>query len=115
MDAPQPREPEINKLFRMARKHEASHLYLHAGSPPSLRLRGVTRTADMRPLTQADLERLLSPILYSEQQEFLGQGKDIAFSYAFEEGDVYHVKVANENGQLSVSAHRVGNTGGTGE
>src|SRR5207253_988940 len=56
MEAWQQREPEINKLFRMVRKHQGSNLYLRVGSAPSMRRRGVTREADMRPLSQQDLE-----------------------------------------------------------
>jgi Tfp pilus assembly pilus retraction ATPase PilT len=107
MDESPPREPEINKLFRMTRKHEASDLYLHVGSPPQMRLRGVVRSADMRPLTQEDMDRLVSPILYDEQRELLKQGKDIAFTYSFEEGDAYRVEVSNKDGGHTPSAHRL--------
>jgi Tfp pilus assembly pilus retraction ATPase PilT len=107
MDESPQREPEINKLLRMARKHEASELYLHVGSPPQMRLRGVVHTADMRPLTQGDMDRLVSPILYDEQRELLNQGKDIAFTYSFEESDAYRVEVSNKDGGLSLSAHRL--------
>ncbi len=108
MDASPQCEPQINKLFRMARKHGASGLYLQVGSPPLLRLRGVTRQADMRPLTQDDLERLVPPILYAEQQQRLGQGKEVIFTYACEEDDVYRVAVSSKGGQLGLSAHRLG-------
>ena len=57
------REPEVNKLFRMVMKHEASDLHLKVGQPPMMRLRGDIRRADMRPLTQEDMERLLLPTL----------------------------------------------------
>jgi Tfp pilus assembly pilus retraction ATPase PilT len=111
MDATEHREPEINKLFRMARKHEASDIYLHVGSAPQLELRGVVRQADMPPLTQEVLERLVSPILYEEQRQRLGQGESVAFTYSFEEGDVYHVEVSSKDGCLSLSAHRLGSAG----
>jgi twitching motility protein PilT len=107
MDESPPREPEINKLFRMARKHEASDLYLHVGSAPQMRLRGVVRVADMRPLTQEDMERLVSPILYDEQRQHLSEAKDVAFVYSFEEGDAYRVEVSTKDGVLSLSAHRL--------
>ena len=55
------REPEVNKLFRMVMKHEASDLHLKVGQPPMMRLRGDIRQMDMRPLTQEDMERLLLP------------------------------------------------------
>jgi len=42
------REPEINKLFRMMMRHEASELHLQVGQPPTMRVRG-----DMRPFKYA--------------------------------------------------------------
>ena len=58
------REPEANKLFRMVMKHEGSDLHLKVGQPPMMRLKGDIRRADMRPLTQEDMERLLLPRRY---------------------------------------------------
>ena len=37
------KEPEVNKLFRMVMKHEASDLHLKVGQPPMMRLRGDIR------------------------------------------------------------------------
>jgi len=48
--APVPREPEVNKLFRMVMKHEASDLHLKVGQPPMMRLKGDIRRVEMRPL-----------------------------------------------------------------
>src|SRR5882672_9196851 len=55
------KEPEANKLFRMVMKMQASDLHLKVGQPPMMRLRGDIRRADMRPLSQEDMERLLLP------------------------------------------------------
>ena len=51
------REPEVNKLFRMVMKYEASDLHLKVGQPPMMRLRGDIRRVQMPPLTQEDMER----------------------------------------------------------
>jgi Tfp pilus assembly pilus retraction ATPase PilT len=99
------REPDINKLFRMVRKHGASDLYLDVGSEPSVRLAGVIRKMVALPLSQEVLERLLLPLLYPEQQQRLDQGEDVAFMYCFEEGDLYHVSVSKKGGQFKLSAH----------
>src|SRR5712664_1221480 len=53
------KEPEVNKLYRMVMKLEASDLHLKVGQPPMMRLKGDIRRMDMRPLTQEDMERLL--------------------------------------------------------
>src|ERR1700756_2452733 len=75
------REPEINKLFRMVMKHEGSDLHLKVGLPPMMRLRGDIRRADMRPLTQADMERLLLPLLNERQRRILEEEGGVDFSY----------------------------------
>src|SRR5579863_925522 len=75
------REPEINKLFRMVMKHEASDLHLKVGQPPMMRLRGDIRRADMRPLTQEDMERLLLPSLDGRQRKILDDEGGVDFCY----------------------------------
>src|SRR5262245_29842317 len=105
MDARPEREPEIHKLFRMARKFEASGLELQAGSPPLVWLRGVIRQVEMPPLSAQDLEGLVPPILWPEQQKRLEQGEEVAFLYAFEGDERFRVRVARTGGCLRLSAH----------
>src|SRR5436305_12608200 len=75
------REPEVNKLFRMVMKHQASDLHLKVGLPPMMRLRGDIRRMDMRPLTQQDMERLLLPHLTERQRRILEEEGGADFSY----------------------------------
>ena len=78
--APEPRiaatpakEPEVNKLFRMVMKLEASDLHLKVGQPPMMRLRGDIRKTETRPLTQEDMERFFHPILNPRQRKILDE------------------------------------------
>lgn len=48
-------EPEINKLFKLQIKHEASDLHLQANKPAMLRVRGAIRELSMPPLTEEQL------------------------------------------------------------
>src|SRR5438477_4867303 len=75
------REPEANKLFRMVMKHEGSDLHLKVGQPPMMRLKGDIRRADMRPLTQQDMERLLLPLLNERQRRILDEEGGTDFSH----------------------------------
>ena len=61
-------EPEANKLFRMVMKHKGSDLHLKVGFAPSLRLAGVLRQMQLPPLTTADMERLMFPLLTPRQR-----------------------------------------------
>lgn len=49
------RDLEINKLFRLQIKHEASDLHLQAGKPAMLRVKGQIRELNMPPLTEQQL------------------------------------------------------------
>src|SRR3954454_16385125 len=80
-DPKAPREPEVNKLFRMVMKHEASDLHLKVGQPPMMRLRGDIRRVDMRPLTQEDMERLLLSILTPRLRKILDDEGGVDFSW----------------------------------
>src|SRR5438067_10896430 len=75
------REPEVNKLFRMVMKYEASDLHLKVGQPPMMRLRGDIRRMEMRPLTQEDMERLLYPQLKEKHKKILDEEGGVDFSY----------------------------------
>src|SRR6476660_5877018 len=78
IDIPEPKvapdgkkEPEVNKLFRMVMKYQASDLHLKVGQPPMMRLRGDIRRTEMRPLTQEDMERCFHPILKAKHKRSL--------------------------------------------
>src|SRR6478609_6853552 len=75
------REPEVNKLFRMVMKMEASDLHLKVGQPPMMRLRGDIRRMEMRPLTQEDMERLLISQLTERHKKILDEEGGVDFSY----------------------------------
>src|ERR1700752_826445 len=75
------REPEANKLFRMVMKHEGSDLHLKVGQPPMMRLKGMIRRMDMRPLTQEDMERLFYPILSLDQRTTLNETGGVDYSW----------------------------------
>jgi twitching motility protein PilT len=104
------REPEVNKLFRMVMKHEASDLHLKVGQPPMMRLRGDIRRADMRPLTQEDMERLLLPALKEKHRRILEEEGGVDFSYVVGNDECrFRVSLFKQRGRLSLVARRVNN------
>lgn len=104
MDADRERDPDINLLFHMVRKNDASGLELRPGSPPQIWLQGQLATSDLRPLTAEDMDRLLRPILSLDQWERLGRGEGVAFSYSIQEGVRFWVSVVRLGGGLQLSA-----------
>ncbi len=104
------REPEVNKLFRMVMKYEGSDLHLKVGLPPMMRLKGVIRQMEMRPLTQEDMKRLLFPVMKDHHKKILEDtgGCDFAHVIGEDEGR-YRVNLFNQRGRLSLVARRVSN------
>src|SRR5215203_6014855 len=111
-DTPEVRkEPEVNKLFRMVMKHEASDLHLKVGQPPMMRLRGDIRRVDMRPLTQEDMERLLLTILSPRQRKILDDEGGVDFSWVIGQDECrFRVSLFKQRGKLSLVSRRVNNS-----
>ncbi|MBM4067397.1 MAG: PilT/PilU family type 4a pilus ATPase [Planctomycetes bacterium] len=102
------KEPEVNKLFRMVMKHEASDLHLKVGQPPMMRLRGDIRRMEMRPLTQDDMERLLLPCLKDKQRKILDEEGGVDFSYVVGQDECrFRVSLFRQRGRLSLVSRRV--------
>jgi twitching motility protein PilT len=102
------REFEVDKLFRMVMKHEGSDLHLKVGLPPMMRLKGVIRRMDMRPLTQEDMERLLFPTLSPRQRTILDETGGIDFAHIIGADECrFRVNLFKQRGKLSLVARRV--------
>ncbi len=102
------REPEVNKLFRMVMKLEASDIHLKVGQPPMMRLKGDIRKADMRALTQDDMDRLLLPTLDARKKKILDEEGGVDFSYVIGNDECrFRVSLFKQRGKLSLVARRV--------
>ena len=102
------REPEVNKLFRMVMKHEGSDLHLKVGLAPMMRLKGIIRRMEMKPLTQEDMERLLFPTLTAAQKQTLETTGGIDYSYVIGQEECrFRVNLFKQRGKLSLVARRV--------
>jgi twitching motility protein PilT len=112
-DKPSPaaaKEPEVNKLFRMVMKHEASDLHLKVGQPPMMRIRGDIRRVDMRPLTQEDMERLLLTVLKPHHRKILDDEGGVDFAWIVGNDECrFRVSLFKQRGRLSLVARRVNN------
>lgn len=103
-----PNEPEVNKLFRMVMKLEASDIHLKVGQPPMIRLRGDIRRTDWKPLTQEDLERLLLPNLKPSHRKILEEEGGVDFSYVVGADEArFRVSLFRQRGRLSLVSRRV--------
>ncbi len=102
------KEPEVNKLFRLVMKMQASDIHLKVGQPPMMRLRGDIRRMDMRALTQEDMERLLLPNLQPKHRKILDEEGGVDFSYVIGADECrFRVSLFKQRGRLSLVARRV--------
>jgi twitching motility protein PilT len=106
-----PNEPEANKLFRMVMKFKGSDLHLKVGLPPAMRLTGTIRMMQMPPLTAAEMERLMFPLLTARQKNILEETGGIDFAHIIFDpnGDEtrFRVNLFRQRGRLSLVARRV--------
>ena len=102
------REPEVNKLFRMVMKLEASDIHLKVGQPPMMRFKGDIRRMEMRPLTQEDMERLLMPLLKERHRKILDEEGGVDYSYVIGNDECrFRVSLFKQRSKLSLVARRV--------
>ncbi len=103
-------EPEANKLFRMVMKLKGSDLHLKVGLAPSLRLSGVLRQMQLPPLTTADMERLMYPLMTPKQRQILEDTGGSDFAHIVNDNGVetrFRVNLFKSRGRLSLVARRV--------
>ncbi len=106
-------EPEANKLFRMVMKHKGSDLHLKVGLPPCMRLAGTLRQMSLPPLTTADMERLMFPILSARSRKILEEEGGCDFAHILYDGKLetrFRVNMFRARGRLSLVARRVSNS-----
>jgi len=105
-------EPEANKLFRMVMKHKGSDLHLKVNLPPAMRLGGVLRQMQMPPLTTADMQRMMFPLLTTRQKNILEEEGGVDFAHIIYDGDLetrFRVNLFRARGRMSLVARRVNN------
>jgi twitching motility protein PilT len=108
-----PNEPEANKLFRMVMKYKGSDLHLKVGQPPAMRLAGVLRYMQLPPLSTAEMERLMYPLLSARQRGILDEEGGVDFAHVVTDGEIetrFRVNLFKQRGKLSLVARRVNNS-----
>ena len=108
-----PSEPEANKLFRMVMKHKGSDLHLKVGLPPCMRMGGTLRQMALPPLTIAEMERLMYPLLTPRARKILDDEGGTDFAHILYDGKLetrFRVNLFRARGKLSLVARRVSNS-----
>ena len=62
--------PEIEKLFRVVIKSDASDLHLKVGLPPKIRIHSKLKNTTGEPMTEEKIEKLVFEIMSEKQKQF---------------------------------------------
>lgn len=74
-------DPEINKLFRMQVKLEASDLHLQVGKPAMMRIKGTIRELDMPPIDEETMWRMFVEIMDDRNKGIMKENGGTDFSH----------------------------------
>jgi twitching motility protein PilT len=98
-------EPELNSLFRLARKHQGSEIYLRVGLPPIIRINDDLRQVGFELFSEKKIEQLLEPIMGPEQRLTLTQVGAVEFKFVLGKNEIQsRLKVVKMGSRLSFSA-----------
>jgi len=98
---------DIDKLFRIMIKFDASDLHLKAGIPPTLRIAGNPRALDSKPLSAQEVKNLIFAILNERQKRTVERAGDLDFSYSLPGEARYRISVFRQRSSISMAARRV--------
>ena len=113
--ARQPKEHEVDRLFRLVIKHKGSDLHLKVGLPPMIRIAGTLRPVDLPPITDEDMDRWIldeqTGILSSPRhRRILEEDGGVDFAHiVYHEGEEnrFRVNLFYQRSRLSLVARRV--------
>lgn len=99
-------DKQIDSLFEVAAKYQASDILLKVPAPPILRIKGTMKTLETRPLQSGDIEKMISSILTPEQLQQLHEQGDFDMAYNAPVGR-FRLNIFRQRGTMSVVARRV--------
>ncbi|MHC5200218.1 MAG: ATPase, T2SS/T4P/T4SS family [Planctomycetota bacterium] len=104
-DAKKP--PEIEKLFRVVIKADASDLHLKVGLPPKIRIHSKLKNTTGEPLTEQKVEQLVFEIMSEKQRQFFMENGALDFAYQVGEMDRFRINVFRQRSYVSMAARRI--------
>ena len=99
--------PEIDKLFFLMSKANASDLHLKVGSPPILRVDQQVRRLESAALTDDQIWSLVEPVMPARAKADFERTGNADFAYSVAGIGRYRVNVFRQRGSVSVAARRV--------
>jgi twitching motility protein PilT len=104
------KELEVDKMFRLAIKHEASDIHLQVDKPPIFRVKGTLRALEMDPISEEDMIKLTFPMMDQRNLDIFHRdgGADFAKTI-FQDGDEwrYRVNLMTQLGKVGMVARKI--------
>lgn len=99
--------PEIEKLFRVVIKADASDLHLKVGMPPKIRIHSKLKNTTGDLLTPEKIEQLVFEIMSPEQREIFHKKGQLDFAYQVGEMDRFRINAFRQRNYVSMAARRI--------
>jgi twitching motility protein PilT len=106
------RELEVDKLFTALVKLEGSDLHLKVDVPPHVRVKGSLRPLSRGPIDDAEMERLLMPMLDERNRKIFEETGGADFAHGIQVDGVrwrFRVNMLKQMGHMGLVARRVSN------
>src|SRR3990172_556625 len=92
----------LPEILQECVRRDASDIHLKAGRPPGYRVRRDLQIAEADPLTNRDLEEMVSQIVSGNQKEFFRDKKEIDIAYNADGIGRFRVNIFREKGNPSL-------------
>ncbi len=105
-------ELEVDKLFRALVKLKGSDLHLKVGQPPIVRVSGDLKALNREPIDNAEMVRLLVPMLDERARKIFEEEGGADFAYVVDVDGVkwrFRVNMLKQLGRIGLVARRVNN------
>lgn len=99
--------PEIEKLFRVVIKSDASDLHLKVGLPPKIRIHSKLKNTTGDPMTEEKIEQLVFEIMSERQKAFFMENNALDFAYQVGNLDRFRINVFRQRSYISLAARRI--------
>ena len=100
----------IKKLFDLVFELSCSDLHLQAGTPPLVRLGGVLKRVTKEPLTEQDIENLITELLPEEKINILKSKGDLDFAFGIHDKGRLRINIFYQRGSISIACRLVNTT-----
>jgi twitching motility protein PilT len=100
-------ELTMDRLFSLLTQFSASDLHLKGTMPPVLRVDGLIKPTNIRPLTHEEVAELVMSILDERLRKLFAETGNADFAHTLPSGDRFRVNVFRQRGMVSLSARRV--------